>query len=59
MKLTGLWRHTEFRKLWAGQGISLIGHKVMFFATSAVLFRWMKVDEGPGSSGGGIREGLR
>lgn len=32
MKLTGLWLHTEFKKLWAGQGISLIGHRVMFFA---------------------------
>lgn len=32
MKLTGLWLHTEFRKLWGGQGISLIGHRVMFFA---------------------------
>lgn len=32
MKLTGLWIHTEFRKLWAGQGISLIAHRVMFFA---------------------------
>ncbi len=32
MKLSGLWLHTEFRKLWAGQGISLLAYRVWFFA---------------------------
>lgn len=30
-RLTGLWQHTEFRKLWAGQSVSLIGSQLMYF----------------------------
>ena len=31
-RLTGLWRHADFVKLWAGQTISLIGSQVTFLA---------------------------
>jgi hypothetical protein len=31
-KLTGLWRHSEFRKLWAGQAISLSSSQLMYIA---------------------------
>ena len=39
-KLTGLWLHPEFRKLWAGQTVSLTGTQLMVFAMSitAVAF---------------------
>ena len=30
MKLTGLWLHTEFKKLWAGQASSLFGTQAVF-----------------------------
>jgi energy-converting hydrogenase Eha subunit E len=32
LKLTGLWLHTEFRKLWAGQAASLISSQLMYIA---------------------------
>ena len=32
MRFTGLWRHREFRKLWAGQAISAVGHRMVFLA---------------------------
>jgi len=31
-RLSGLWQHSEFKKLWAGQAISLVGTQVMFFS---------------------------
>ncbi len=39
-KFTGLWQHAEFRKLWAGQTVSLTGTQLMVFAMSitAVAF---------------------
>jgi len=35
-RFTGLWRHREFRKLWAGQTISLFGSRVGGFALTFV-----------------------
>ncbi len=32
MRLTGLWRHAEFRKLWAGQATSLVGSQMVGLA---------------------------
>jgi MFS family permease len=32
LQLTGLWRHSDFVKLWAGQTISLFGSKITFLA---------------------------
>jgi MFS family permease len=32
IRLSGLWRHSEFRKLWAGQTISLFGTEVSLLA---------------------------
>jgi MFS family permease len=32
LRLTGLWRHADFVKLWAGQTISLIGSRITFLA---------------------------
>ncbi len=31
-KLTGLWQHAEFKKLWAGQAVSLISSQFMYIA---------------------------
>jgi predicted MFS family arabinose efflux permease len=31
-RLTGLWQHTEFKKLWAGQAISLTSSQLMYIA---------------------------
>lgn len=36
MALTGLWRHSDFRKLWFGQTISNIGDKVSRIAVPSV-----------------------
>jgi len=33
-RLTGLWQQTEFKKLWAGQAISLTGSHLMYFGMS-------------------------
>ncbi len=40
VKLTGLWRHPDFLKLWAGQTISLFGSQISLLAIplTAVLF---------------------
>ena len=32
MRLTGLWRHAEFRKLWAGQASSVVGSQMVGLA---------------------------
>ncbi len=32
MRLTGLWRHAEFRKLWVGQATSLVGSQMVGLA---------------------------
>lgn len=32
MRLTGLWLHTEFRKLWGGQASSLLASQFLFLA---------------------------
>ncbi|MCH8103648.1 MAG: MFS transporter, partial [Chloroflexi bacterium] len=32
MRLTGLWRHSDFRKLWAGQAISIFGSQMVGLA---------------------------
>ena len=45
MKLTGLWLHPEFKKLWAGQTVSLIGTQVMF--VSMVLTAITVLDASP------------
>jgi MFS family permease len=39
LRLTGLWRHADFMKLWAGQTISLLGSGITFlaFPLTAVL----------------------
>ena len=31
-RLTGLWRHADFMKLWAGQTISLLGSSITMLA---------------------------
>lgn len=33
-RLTGLWQHTEFRKLWAGQVVSLSSSQLMYMAVA-------------------------
>lgn len=35
-RFTGLWRHREFRKLWAGQTVSLFGSRIGGFALTFV-----------------------
>src|SRR5256885_827801 len=51
-RLTGLWRHADFLKLWAGQTVSVFGDQIGLLALPPPAVLTLQANAGPGLAGG-------
>lgn len=49
-RLSGLWRHPDFRKLWAGQTVSLVGSQVSLLAVPLTAILLVEAAQAPWAS---------